>query len=54
MAARQLRKAGPLRPRQVRLISGHTARSKVLGVAVADDETAAIADRLRELLKAGP
>lgn len=43
-----------LRPRQVRLISGHTARSKVLAVDVADDESASITDRVRELLKAGP
>lgn len=43
-----------LRARQVRLISGHTARSKVLAVEVADDESASITDRVRELLKAGP
>lgn len=43
-----------LRPRQVRLVSGHTARSKVLSVEVADDAAEALAERVRELLKAGP
>ena len=43
-----------VRPRQVRLVSGHTARSKVLAVEAADDEVAAITDRVLELLKAGP
>ena len=40
-----------LRPRQVRLISGHSARSKVLALAPDDAiEEAAVADRMRELL----
>jgi uncharacterized protein YggU (UPF0235/DUF167 family) len=43
-----------LRPRQVRLISGHSARSKVLAVAPADtSEEAAVANRMRELLDSG-
>ena len=43
-----------LRPRQVRLVSGHSARSKVLAVAPADAiEEAAVADRMRELLAGG-
>lgn len=43
-----------VRSRQVRLVSGQTSRSKVLAVEVADEEAGALADLVRELLKAGP
>ena len=42
-----------LRPRQVRLVSGHSARSKVLAVALADAEQAEVTRRLHDLLAAG-
>lgn len=43
-----------LRPRQVRLVSGSSARSKVLAITPDDAaEEAAVADRMRELLAAG-
>ena len=39
-----------LRPRQVRLVSGHTARTKVLDIDVDDADRAAVAARLGQLL----
>ena len=43
-----------VRPRQVRLVSGHTARTKVLAVEVHDAEAARLNARVAELRKAGP
>jgi uncharacterized protein (TIGR00251 family) len=43
-----------LRPRQIRLVSGQTSRSKVLELDVPDGDEAAIRHTLEELLKAGP
>lgn len=44
-----------LRPRQVRLVSGHSARSKVLAVTPSGpEEDAAVARRMQELLTATP
>lgn len=43
-----------LRSRQVRIVSGHTSRTKVLAVEVADGDAERLAERVRELLKAGP
>lgn len=40
-----------IRPRQVRLISGHTARSKVLAVEVTHAEAPLLKERLKALLQ---
>jgi uncharacterized protein YggU (UPF0235/DUF167 family) len=40
-----------LRPRQVSLISGHQARTKIVELSVGDDDMQAVASRLAELLE---
>ena len=47
-------KALGLRPSRVVVVSGHTARSKVLAVDVPDDDESRIRATVQELLKAGP
>ena len=47
-------KALGLRPSRVSVVSGHTARSKVLAIEVDDGDEAAVRSTVQELLKAGP
>ena len=43
-----------LRPARVTVVSGHTSRSKVLALDVADGDEATIIDEVDQLMMAGP
>ncbi len=43
-----------LRPARVTVVSGHTARSKVLALVVDDGDEATLIDEVDQLMKAGP
>lgn len=51
--AQALATALGVRPRQVRLISGATSRTKVVGVTVDDAEQQRLSERVRDLLDEG-
>lgn len=43
-----------LRPRRVTVVSGHTARTKVLALDVADGDEATVMDEVDQLMRADP
>ena len=43
-----------LRPARVTVVSGHTSRSKVLALDVADGDEATVIDQVDQLILAGP
>jgi uncharacterized protein YggU (UPF0235/DUF167 family) len=43
-----------LRPRRVTVVSGHTARTKVLALDVADGDEASVMDEVDQLMRADP
>ncbi len=49
---RAVAKAFGLRPRQVTLVSGQTARTKTLALSIDDGDAGVVASRLAELLEA--
>jgi uncharacterized protein (TIGR00251 family) len=43
-----------LRPARVAVVSGHTSRSKVLALEVAEGDEAAVIDEVDQLMRSGP
>ena len=43
-----------LRPARVRVVSGHTARTKVIALDVTDGDEASVINKVDQLMKAGP
>jgi uncharacterized protein (TIGR00251 family) len=52
--AKAVAEALGMRPGRVTVVSGHTARTKVLALDVADGDEATVMDEVDQLVKAGP
>lgn len=52
--AKAVAEALGMRPGRVTVVSGHTARTKVLALDVADGDEATVMDEVDQLMKAGP